>query len=98
VRRPIKSYKLRVNGCFGFENPATTGSIYGYLNGLKVLNNKKLQLDLKPDFQAPGLNGHLALYLRFHLGYLTFLALAFAVRVGFRWLSIRLSTWKFRPA
>ena len=90
--RTIKLYRLRLNGCFGFHNPAETGFVHGYLEGLSIFNSKILEIDLKPDFTRPGLNGRLCLVIHLHLGLLLALALIFATRVGCRWLAARL-TW-----
>ena len=90
--KTIKLYRLRLKGCFGFHNPAETGFVHGYLEGLSIFNSNRLQVDLKPDFTRSGLNANLCLVVHLHLGLLLLLALIFAARVGCRWLATRL-TW-----
>ena len=97
LKKAVVLYRLRLNGCFGFDDPARTGRICGYLYGLKPFNNNRLQIDMKPDFSVPGVRGHLDLKARMHLGYLIFLALIFGVRVACRWMALRLSWLPWKP-
>jgi len=89
--------KLRVCGRFGCGDPAVTGSIFGYLQSLKPVENKRLHLDVIPDFARPGLQGSLHLKVHLHLGYLLLLALRFALWVGWRWAGTRLSRLPWKP-
>ena len=94
----IKLYRLRLNGHFGFDDPARTGRIYGYLNSLNAINNKDFYFDITPNFESPGVRGKMDMKLRLHLGYLIFLALVFAGRVSFRLLAMRFSRRKLKPS
>ena len=94
----IKPYRLRLSGHFGFEDPAKTGRIYGYINSFKTFDNKNFYLNMTPDFESPGVHGKMDMKLRLYLGYLIVLALVFTGRVGFRWLAMRFSFRKFKSA
>ena len=93
----IKLYRLRLSGQFGFDDPAKTGRVYGYINSLKAIDNKNFYLNMTPDFESPGVHGKMDMKLRLHLGYLIVLALVFTGKVGFRWLAMRFSFRNLKP-
>ncbi len=82
LRRTMVLQKLQLKGGLGFENPATTGFVGACLQSLTVKNNKRIKIDISPDFERPGLCGHLHLVFRLHLGFLLVLALVSAVQAG----------------
>ena len=86
--------KIHVRGRFGLENPARTGSIFGYLQSLDFAFGRRLRIDLLPDFTRPGFQGRLDLVVHLHLGLLLLLVLRFALRVAGRWLAARVH-WRF---
>jgi hypothetical protein len=94
--RAARLKKVRVRGCFGFEDPAMTGSAFGYLQGLGWCRSRRLELELFPDFTRPGFRGSLDLVVHLHLGLLLFLALRFTLQAVCRWAAGRLpwSSWK----
>jgi hypothetical protein len=83
-----------VRGSFGFADPARTGSVFGYLQALRAVVPRRLRLDLRPDFERPGVRGEATLLLHLYLGSLLFVVLRFGLQVGWRWLRGRLA---FRP-
>jgi len=91
------AFRLRrvcVRGSFGFADPARTGSVFGYLQALRAVVPRRLRLDLRPDFERPGVRGEATLLLHLYLGYLLFVVLRYGLQVGWRWLRGRLA---FRP-
>lgn len=82
--------RLDVRGTFGFEDPAHTGSVFGYLQSLRPFVGHGLKLELTPDFVRTGFWGHLELRADLHLGLLLFLGLRFGLQIACRWLAKRL--------
>ena len=82
LRRTIVLRKFQLEGGLGFENPATTGFAGACLQCLTVKNNRRIKIDISPDFERPGLSGRLYLVFRLHLGYLFVLALVSVVQAA----------------
>ena len=82
MRRALVLKKLQMEGDLGFADPATTGSAAAWLQGLAIVNSKRIEIAISPDFERPGLRGHVSLDFRLHLGYLLVLALVPAVKAA----------------
>ena len=93
----VRLSRLRLSGRFGCTDPAQTGTLHGYLQGLRSVHGGRVQLDLLPDFERVGLRGQVHLVLHFHLGYALGLLLVFGARVARRWLAARCSALSWRP-
>ena len=100
LRSAVHAFKLKkmnICACFGLNDPARTGMVFGYLQMLECLRGKRIRLDLTPDFTAPGVRGRIDLAVRLHLGYLLLLVLRFLFQASFRWLVLRLPWFPWRP-
>lgn len=85
---------LQIKGNLGFNDPAQTGSINGYIQALKYFKNNKIRIDITPDFTRPGAFGQLELTAHFHLGLLLLLLGRFGLQVASRFLAVRLWGWQ----
>lgn len=47
----VRADYLRLNLEFGADDPAVTGIIYGILQPIRILNNKRIQITTVPDFR-----------------------------------------------
>ena len=89
LRHIIGLKKISIQGSLGFADPVQTGSICGYLQSIKFIKNKILQIKINPDFNRPGAYGQLNLIAHFHLGLLLLLLGRFGLQVGCRFLATR---------
>ena len=90
VRRLPKSvslHRLTVNGSFGLANPASTGSLCGYLHAINGWDCAPLTLSMRPEFTRSGLKGQISLALHLHHGYALVFLLQFAGVVAYRYLA-----------
>lgn len=89
--RIIRFKKLRLQGRLGFADPAQTGRIYGYLQAVAA-NQKKVQINVSPDFVRTGAFGRLDLVAHLHLGLLMLLLGRLGAQVTYRVLAVRFRT------
>ena len=89
LRRTLVLKKLQMEGSLGFEDPAKTGFAAAFLQGLTIMNSKRIEIDVSPDFERPGLHGRVYLDFRLHLGYLLVLALVPAIKAALGRLAAR---------
>lgn len=82
LRRTLVLKKLQMEGDLGFEDPAKTGFAAACLQGLTIMNSRRIEIDISPDFERPGLRGRVYLDFRLHLGYLLVLALVPAIKAA----------------
>jgi hypothetical protein len=82
--------QLSIKGSIGFTNPAQTGTLSSYLQVIKSFKNKKIKIDVGPDFIRPGAFGQLEFVAHFHLGLLLLLFGRFGLHVAYRFLAVRL--------
>jgi hypothetical protein len=82
--------QLSIKGSLGFTNPAQTGTLSCYLQAIKSFKNKKIKIDLGPDFIRPGAFGQLEFVAHFHLGLLLLLFGRFGLHVAYRFVAVRL--------
>ena len=90
VRRLPKSislHRLAVNGSFGLANPASTGSLCGYLHAINGWDIAPLSVSMHPEFTRSGLKGQLSLALHLHHGYALLSLLQFACIVAYRYVA-----------
>ncbi len=64
IGRMIRAFRvvhIYAEGSFGFDDPADTGVLYGYLSPLVYAGTglPDVTLDLRPDFERAGLRGNL---------------------------------------
>ncbi len=83
--------RLRIQGRLGFADPAQTGRIYGYLQGVAGRKGK-VQINVSPDFVHTGAFGRLDLVAHLHLGLLILLLGRFGSRAAYRLLAARFRT------
>ena len=96
IRRYIKWFKNcfflnRIDGRirFGFENPATTGEVYGYLQLLKTWwgrNRREIKFFPEADFQKPCFIGQIRLKMYFIPLILFFLFSLMGTHLGFSYI------------
>ena len=81
--------RLHLHGRFGFDNPAQTGSAFGYLQSLSFIfvHNRRFHIDLLPDFVQSGFQGQFNGRIHLHLGLLLFLGLRFGFQATVHWLA-----------
>ena len=85
--RAVSLHRLAVNGTFGLSNPASTGSLCGYLHAINGCNVAPLTLSMSPEFARSGLKGQISLALHIHHGYALFSLLRFACVVAYRYVA-----------
>lgn len=95
--RSIRFRRLRLDGSFGLTDPASTGQLFGCLQGLQALRCGRLRLDLRPDFTVPGVRGRLRLAVHFYLGHALLLLALFAARLGWHLLAAKWASRKILP-
>lgn len=93
----IRLKKLHLCGSFGFDDPARTGSLFGFLQSSQLSRGKRLRLDITPDFTRSGIRGRLDLVMHLRLGYLLLLLCRFLLQVVYRWLTSHLPWLPWKP-
>lgn len=93
----IKLKKLHMCGSFGFDDPARTGSVFGFLQSSQFTRGKRLRLDMIPDFTRSGIRGRLDLVMHLHLGYLLLILFRLLLQIACRWLTSRLPWLPWKP-
>jgi len=86
--KSIRLRHLRLDGRFGLADPASTGQVFGYLQGVRALLPERLGLELRPNFVSQGVDGRFYLAVHFYLGYALLLGGLFAARLGWRLLVV----------
>ena len=81
--------KLHLQGQFGFDDPARTGSVFGYLQSLRFLHNRRLRIDLLPNFVQSGFKGRIEGIVHLYPWLLFYLLLCFGFRAAGQWLTRR---------
>ena len=68
IRRAITLRQIRCSGWFGFNDPATTGMVFGWLQGVRsLLPSKSTVLTLSPDFERRRFDGTVSLVVTVHI-------------------------------
>ncbi|MEW6752444.1 MAG: DUF2953 domain-containing protein [Candidatus Latescibacterota bacterium] len=96
--RLLRLRRLHLQGRFGCEDPALTGRAYGWLQALRGLPTRRLEVEVFPDFVHQGFAGRVRLGARLHLGLLVVLALRLALQLAWRWPGYRRTTRPAAPA
>ena len=81
--------KLQIKGRIGFDDPARTGAVNGYLQVFKLLKNSMIKINVIPDFTRSGAFGRLDIVAHFHFGLLLVLLGRFGLQVTYRFFAVR---------
>lgn len=66
--RAIRLRQVRCFGWFGFDDPATTGIVFGWLQGIQgLLPSKGIVIALSPDFERRRFDGAVSLVITLHI-------------------------------
>ena len=82
--------RLQIRGRIGFDDPARTGAVNGYLQVFKLLKNSMINVNVIPDFTRSGAFGRLDIVAHFHLGLLLVLLGRFGLQVTYRFFAVRI--------
>ena len=82
--------KLQIRGRIGFDDPARTGAVNGYLQIFKLLKNSMIKINVIPDFTRSGAFGQLDIVAHFHFGLLLVLLGRFGLQVTYRFFAVRI--------
>jgi hypothetical protein len=82
--------KLQIRGRIGFDDPARTGAVNGYLQVFKLLKNSMIKINVIPDFTRSGAFGQLDIVAHFHFGLLLVLLGRFGLQVTYRFFAVRI--------